>query len=304
MTVLYDIPEMEKTAVALGLFDGLHLGHMAVIEAAKKDNDSILTVFSIGKPKNADKYDAVGQSVESRLITEADEYDILSKAGVEYVIKPPFELLRSMPAQKFFSDILAKRLGAVSVSCGYNFRFGRMAAGSANELRRLSQRHGIECSVVDEVALNGEAVSSTRIRAMLSAGEVLKASCMLGRRYGYTLTVTHGRKLGRTLGAPTINQQLPATLYLPRFGVYSSETYIDGRWMYSVTNIGVKPTIGATLPLSETWIPEYSGDLYDQRIRVELTGFIRDERHFDSLEQLKVAIHNDAEAAKRQTYSI
>ena len=157
----------------------------------------------------------------------------------------------------------------------------------------------MELSVTPPVSVAGETVSSTRIRACLEQGDVQQAGQLLGRPFGYDFEVTHGRQLGRTWGTPTINQPFPAGYVLPRFGVYASLVEVEGQKYYGVTNIGVKPTVGSDCALSETWIPEFSGDLYGKKVPVELLDFIRPERKFDSLDQLKNEILENGVLARK-----
>ena len=142
-------------------------------------------------------------------------------------------------------------------------------------------------------------MSSTRIRTYLIEGKVQQARRLLGRPFGYDFAVQHGRQLGRTWGTPTINQPFPPGYILPKFGVYASLVEIDGKKYYGVTNIGIKPSVGSDCVLSETWIPEYTGNLYGKKIPVFLLGFIRPERKFDNLEDLKDEILQNGILAKK-----
>ena len=304
MDILDRVPEQaykggkSGTTAALGFFDGLHLGHIAVIERALSPGMR-LCVLSVGEPYTV----ASGGAVRStRIIPKSEELRILSGLGTDMLIQPPFESFRDMSGKRFVREVIVGRLGADAVSCGEDFRFGKDAACGVDELRAMGEKYGFECRVCPQISIDGEKVSSTRLRALLTEGRIAGANRLLGRLYGYTIPVVPGLHLARTLGAPTINQPLPEDLYPMRCGVYASRTMLGGKWMYSVTNIGVKPTITGgtrTQPLSETWIPDFSGDLYGESIRVELVDFIRDERVFDSVEQLGEAIHRDGETAKR-----
>ena len=304
MDILDRVPESAGggggTAVALGYFDGLHIGHIAVIKRALRPG-ARLCVLSVGEPYAVTEN---GVKRKTRIIPESEELRILSGLGADMLIRPPFDTLRDMSGEQFVGEIVAGRLGAVAVSCGSDFRFGRGAGCGAAELERFAEKYGFECGVCPQISVGGEKVSSTRLRAMLSRGDIAGAGSLLGRYYGYTVPVVPGMHLARTLGAPTINQPLPSDLYPLRRGVYASRTMLSGKWRYSVTNIGVKPTVtGGNMPhpVSETWIPGFSGDLYGESIRVELVGFIRDERVFDSVEQLGAAIHRDGETAALMT---
>lgn len=291
------IPQLRGTSVALGYFDGCHLGHLSVINAAKAD-DLTLCVLSVGRPYYIERS---GSAVETRLIPPSEERRILDAQGVSYFIRPPFHALQDMRGEEFFREILVGALGAKRVVCGVDFRFGSGASCGADDLRRMAEQSGVECVVCPEICADGQKISSTRIRELLSDGSIPAVNRMLGRNYGYNIPVVHGMCLARTLDAPTINQPLPPCLFPLRRGVYASRVLLDGEWHCGVTNIGVKPTISGSeerLPLSETWVLGYSGNLYGQNIRTELLAFLRDERRFGSLDELRRAIHADAEMAK------
>lgn len=284
------IPSMERTAVALGYFDGLHIGHREVIKAAGGQGLR-LAAFSF-EPDGVIK-------PGGRLQTRQDRLDTFKSMGVDDVISPPFSEIKHITPEEFVRGVLFEKLGARRVSCGFNYRFGAGAQGDAQMLSKLCGELGMECAVAEPVSVEGETVSSSAIRAALSKGDVTLAAAMLGRLYGYSLTVVGGQRLGRTLGAPTINQYFPDDFYLPKFGVYASVAHIEGHVpMYSVTNIGVRPTVRSDCPLSETWIPEYSGNLYDREVRVELVEFRRPEQKFESIDRLRNAIHRDGEFSR------
>jgi len=285
------IPEMQSCCVALGFFDGIHLGHEAVISAAFAGEGTKAVL-------------CVGRKSERALLTPDETVRQLERLGTEVYLKPDFSGIKGMTGEEFVRDILSGRLKASRVACGENYRFGAGAAMDVNDMQRLCAQYGIECEIVPLVMMGDEVVSSTAIRQAAAQGDMVKAENMLGRRYGYSLVVVNGQHLGRSFGTPTINQQLPAEIQLPKFGVYASVTSVEGRWYDSVTNIGVRPTVGSDSPVSETWIRDFSGDLYDRTIRVELVELIRPERKFDSLEELRNQIICDGESARKITGEI
>ena len=153
--------------------------------------------------------------------------------------------------------------------------------------------------------LGGKPVSSTRIRELIAQGEVEEANRLLGRPFSYDFPVVHGRQLGRTLGFPTVNQPIPDGFILPRFGVYASLVEVDGEKYYGVTNVGIKPTVGSDGPVCETWMPDYHGrELYGETVRTELHGFVRSERRFPGLYELREQIFRDRETAKKIIYKL
>lgn len=286
-------PEGELAA-ALGSFDGLHLGHRQVIGntlSAPGLRPAVITFqqnpsFSLQKKP------------VPLLTTNEQKLALLEEMGVEVVYLLPFDRIRDMEPEDFV-EALYRVCRIRALSCGFNFRFGKNGRGDAGLLKELCREKGIELSVTPPVSVAGETVSSTRIRACLEQGDVQQAGQLLGRPFGYDFEVTHGRQLGRTWGTPTINQPFPAGYVLPRFGVYASLVEVEGQKYYGVTNIGVKPTVGSDCALSETWIPEFSGDLYGKKVPVELLDFIRPERKFDSLEQLKNEILENGVLARK-----
>lgn len=199
-------------------------------------------------------------------------------------------------------EVLFARLNARRLCCGADFRFGRGKAGDAALLERLCAQAGAELAVLSPVELDGEKISSTRIRQAVSAGDMPQASRLLGRPFGFTLEVIHGNHIGGSkLGTPTINQALPEELIFPRFGVYAAWCQVEGERFYGVCNVGIKPTVGSDRVLAETWMPDFAGDLYGKEIQVELVEFLRPERKFDSLEELKAAIKKNGEQARALT---
>ena len=288
MNIYRDIPQLKRTSIALGCFDGVHLGHAAVIQAACNCQEKVLDscVFSFDDEM---PYKQNGK----RLLSLEDKCECMTRLGVNHLIVPPFESVRHLSPEEFFKNILLDRLDAHCLVCGENFRFGKGASGHTGTLQLLCEQYGVTCRVVPPVNFEGTMISSSRIKAALQDGEAQRAAHMLGRLFSYRLEVVHGRQLGRQLGTPTINQYFPDHFLIPRYGVYASVTEIGDRRYSSVTNIGVKPTVGWHQPLSETWIPDFSGDLYGQLVRVSLVSFMRDECKFDSIEILKQAILQD-----------
>ena len=281
-------------AVALGSFDGLHLGHQKVISLAlaRKERGLAPTVFTFAEnPK------ARSRGFGGLLLTENEKIRLLEDMGVERLYLLDFDAIRDLAPGEFVPRVLADVCHAKLVCCGFNFTFGRGGTADGEALRRLSAPLGVETAVAGAVLAGGEPVSSTRIRGQLEAGE---AARLLGRPFGYESPVEAGRKLGRKLGTPTLNQAVPAELVLPKFGVYVSAVSFGGTIYAGVTNVGVKPTVGSDAVLAETWMPEYSGpDLYGRAVRTDLLRFLRPEEKFGSLEELRAAILRDGGDARR-----
>lgn len=286
VTSVKEILEWEDCSLALGAFDGLHRGHMAVLDAARDYPGPWGVVTFESSPSG-------GPAVLMR----EDKLALLEKLGAAAVCSLRFSDIKDMEAEEFVEEVLFGRCHAKMLSCGEDFRFGRGRRGNVSLLRNLCEKQGAKLTVVPPVKEDGEKISSTRIRAAVEKGDIPLANRLLGREFGYTLEVIHGNHLGTGLGFPTLNQAMPDFLSLPPFGVYASLAVIDGKEYAGVTNIGVKPTVGSDRVLSETWLPEFSGDLYGRRVHLSLLEFIRPEKKFGSLEELRAEIEKNGKQA-------
>lgn len=280
----------KECAVALGCFDGVHAGHIRVLNCALRGRRNGLSpvVFTFSDdPKKV-----------SQLMDYNTKVALFEKMGFEGICAPAFERVKNMEPEQFVKEILCEMLHAKRVCCGYNYHFGRYGSGDASCLSALCSRYGIETITSSPVAVNGDVVSSTRIRQAISEGNMEYAQKMLTRPYYIDFLVVKGRQLGRRIGAPTINQRYPQGMLLPRFGVYASVLEWQDKWYAGVTNIGIKPTVGAEEPLAETWIKNFSANLYGCRPNVYLLSFLRPECKFETIMALKEQIHNDGEKAQ------
>lgn len=281
-------------AVALGIFDGMHMGHRAVISRVVGAEDTRSAVFTFQQPPWALPKDQAWE-----LQSEDAKAAAFSTLGVEEVFRADFEAIRGLSPEAFVRTILHELLDARVVSCGFNYRFGKDGAGDAAQLADLCAQYGIRVITVPPVTVDGEPVSASRIRRAIEEGDIPLAARLLGHSFTLDFAVVGGQKLGRLLGTPTINQPLPPHFVRPRFGVYASSVEVDGRVTHGVTNIGVRPTVGASAPLAETWIPGFSGDLYGQKVPVSLVAFVRPETQFDNVEELQRQIFRDEKVARR-----
>ncbi len=287
----------KRTAVALGLFDGVHLGHRAVIDAALAQRGKGLSpaVFTFEPECALRKSGGSSGYIYTRTEKEILLYE---QIGVDDIISPPFEHLCGFSGEEFAEEILGRQLRAAHVCCGDDFKFGKNAACGAQELIRFGKRFGFEVEVVGAVEYGGSVVSSSRIRELLLSGDIPAANELLGSAYFISAAVTDGNHIGRTIDFPTINQDFAEGQLVPRYGVYGTFTNIGGRIFPSVTNVGVKPTIeGVRKPLAETHIIGYKGDLYGKNIDVNFKSFIRPEMKFGSLDELKGQINADIASA-------
>lgn len=227
------------------------------------------------------------------LCTTRDREQLLRQFGIGpiYVYGANKENL-SVTWQAFLEELL--EYGADGFVCGYDYRFGHGGEGTAEKLALFAAERNLPCIIVPEQVMDGEKISSTRIRTLLENGDVENATRLLGHPHIFTGTVVSGRKLGRTIGIPTANLQLPDTLLTPAFGVYACIAMVDGHRYVAVTNIGTRPTVGGSHVTVEPWILDFSGDLYGKEITLEFHKFLRPERKFENLEELRAQIQKDA----------
>lgn len=282
------------TALALGSFDGLHLGHRAVLQAALQQKAAGLLPCALLFDEHPQQ--VLRGTAPPELLSPGARNDLLRAWGL-VPLTIAFADVQALDAERFVRDLLVDTLQARAVCCGYNYRFAAGGTGDVATLRQLCEQYGIRLTVVPAVEYGGEAVSSTRIRDCLLAGDLPAANAMLARPFSYKRTVVSGDKRGRLLGAPTINQLFPAQAIIPRHGVYASKTFVDAQWHASVTNIGVRPTFRLPQPRSETCILNYSGNLYGEDVEVALLQFLRPEQKFAGEDALRTQIRQDARAA-------
>ena len=285
------------TAVALGYFDGIHVGHRAVLQktldsAKEKNLIPVVMLFDIHPRK------LVSGVVPPMLMSEQQKREALIKMGFR-VVDFDFRKGMNLSHEEFSEKILIHELNARFVSCGYDYRYGKGGKGNSATLRETLSEKGIEVCTLEPITLNSEAVSSTKIRQLISEGEIRKANTMLGKEFSCHIVVEKGDGIGHTIGTPTINQYFPEDFIVPKYGVYASKVMIEGKAYASVTNIGIRPTVGGTSLRSETCIFDFSENLYGKKIEVFLIEYIRGEKKFSSVEELKKAIGNDIQNARK-----
>ena len=285
--------------VALGNFDGFHAGHQAVVGAARD------WAHKLGRPALVASFDPhparlfqpdLPPFALSSIAQRAHWFDRFGMDGV--VIMPFDRALAALSAEEFVDQWLFTRLGVAGVVTGGDFTFGKSRSGDVADLARLGLTNGFAARVVDPVQDGSGTISSTRIRAALRAGQPGVAAAMLTRPFTIQGMVEHGAKLGRTLGFPTANMVL-GDYVRPAYGVYAVRVILpDGTSVPGVANLGIRPMIEPPIELLETWLMDWSGDLYGQVLRVELMAYLRPEMKLDGLEALKAQIAADAEAAR------
>lgn len=285
-------------SVALGNFDGVHIGHADLISRAAayaKAHGIASAVWTF-----ADGADALPNKPAAHSITTTEEkLAQIAALGVDYAILESFEAVRGLSPERFVKEVLLAGCGAVCAVCGFNFRFGAGGIGTGDMLASLMAP--LDCIVVPPVYLGGNLVSSTAVRQQIEAGDMEAAAEYLGRPFSINFPVVHGKELGRTIGIPTINQQFPAGHVIPKSGIYACTVTADGRTYPGVANVGTRPTIVGDNHIinCETHIIGYSGWLYDRCVRVEFGRRLRDEMKFGSVDALKVQIEKDIGEALR-----
>jgi riboflavin kinase/FMN adenylyltransferase len=301
LTLAGGVPdEMKGAVLALGNFDGFHLGHQAVVTRA------IQRAFHERRPGSDATFDPhpvryFKPDVPPFRLTTLDQREALfAHAGADAMLVFEFNReLASLDAEEFVRDILAGRIGAAGVVTGDDFSFGKGRAGDVALLQSLGAQHGIAAEAVAQVALDGERISSGRIREMLVAGEIGKATHMLSRDYAIEGLVERGDARGRELGYPTANLQM-GDYQRPKYGIYAVRvTLDDGTEHPGVASLGVRPTFDPPQELLEAHLFDFDGDLYGRRIEVALHAYIREEVRFDSLEALAAQMREDEAEARR-----
>ncbi len=290
-----------RRIIALGFFDGVHIGHGALLEkTAQRAKELGCQSSALSFHPHPSKL--LLPSGVPLLNTEAERaYLMQSLYGIEQMLLVPFDReMMHMPWQEFFSEILLKRFGAVHLICGEDFTFGRDGEGTAALLASACKEHGIGCDVIEKVALDGTIVSSTHIRSLLQSGDVEEANRFLGHAHFISGTVVHGQHLGRRLGFATANLPLAADIAKPPRGVYCARVQMpDGQILPAVCNLGIHPTAGSLpVPVLEAHILDFEQDLYDQTLRVWLYKMLRAEQRFGSLESLCAQIARDRDTAR------
>ncbi|WP_319421287.1 bifunctional riboflavin kinase/FAD synthetase [Pleurocapsa sp. FMAR1] len=292
------------TAIALGNFDGIHQGHQIVLQPiidgqSQKSGHVCPSVVSF-TPHPREFF--TGGQVQL-LTPVAEKADLLASMGIEQLILLPFDRnLASLSPQQFVEQIIVQQLQARKISVGSDFRFGWQRKGTGEDLRNIAANFGITVqlnSLHKYQDADGDAVrvSSSLIKQALLNGEITAANALLGRPYSLIGEVVSGQQLGRTIGFPTANIKPPAEKFLPRFGVYAADVFVDRATVKGVLNIGCRPTVAGKAATIEVHLLNWSGNLYGQTLKVNLLDFLRPEQKFDSVEELKQQITKDCQAA-------
>ncbi|MCM1273136.1 MAG: bifunctional riboflavin kinase/FAD synthetase [Clostridium sp.] len=285
-TVSYEKVKLQNTVVALGKFEGMHKGHMLLLDevihiAAEKKLTSVVLTVNVPSDKVIN--------------TASEQHDILRKQNIDMVVPCMFtKAFASLLPEEFVKQILVDGLGAKYVVVGEDFHYGHKRLGNCDTLKHDGAVYGFQLVSFPKLSLDGKVVSSSYIRELIERGKMDEVYMYMGRYYKLTGTVVHGKMLGRTIGFPTVNI-IPATeKLLPPSGVYASELECCGKCYKAVTNIGSNPTVTEDETVKiETHILDYNGDLYGREVQVSLKRFIRHETRFNSMEELKMQLEKD-----------
>lgn len=286
---------MEQKAIyALGFFDGVHLGHQALLTACEH------LAQRSGCEAGAVTFDThpdalVAKQAPPLINTLKDRCRMLP---VKQLLVLPFdEELMRMPWQTFLEDLIGR--GAAGFVCGDDFRFGYKGQGNAHSLAEFCRERNMPYAIVPERTVDGVRISSTHIRSLIEAGDVETAAKFLGHPHFLSGQVVQGRQLGRTIGIPTANLLLPPGVVVPRLGVYACTCVVDGKKYMAVTNIGSRPTVEGHQVRAESWLLDFEGDLYGKELTLEFYKFLRPERKFPSLEELRAEILKNGEETRK-----
>ncbi len=288
----------EKSAVAIGKFDGIHQGHQKLLDCitGQKEQGLKAVVFTFDPPPSV----LFQTSSAKELMTKEEKRKAFSEMGIDILIEFPLTYeTAAMEPQDYIEEFLVRRMRAAYIAAGTDVSFGAKGAGNYMLLLSMAALLGYELQLIDKVCYNGREISSTYVKEEVERGNMETARVLLGSPYSVSGTVVHGKQFGRTIGMPTVNL-LPGTRkLLPPNGVYYSEVIMDGGEYYGITNIGYKPTVSEEGQIGvETYIYGFNGDIYGKEITVKLLKFKRPERKFSGKEDLKKQMMKDIEEGK------
>lgn len=289
------VPEVPSgTVMIFGFFDGVHRGHTELIGKATeyaRESGLMTCVWSFSSMPKSEKL----------LTTNDEKTGILAEIGIDYVVYEEFPSIKDTPFADFYEKYVTGKFAPAAVFCGFNFRFGRNAEGTADDLKALAEKNGVRGFVVGAYEADGDVVSSSRIRSLIAEGNVGEAAKLLGRPYAVNSCIVHGKEIGRRLGFATINQRIPPEKTVPKFGVYVTRAVFgNGNAFHGISNIGNRPTVNSDTEdvTLETHILDWDKNAYGEYVKLELMEFVRGEKKFESPEILAQQIGKDAKAAR------
>ena len=290
-----------RRVIALGFFDGVHLGHGALLRRVTEMAgrlDATAAAFTFDRhPAGA----ITGQNVPLLSAVEDRIWLMRRWYGIQEVIVASFDAMQRMDWHDFVARYLVEELGVVHVVAGHDFHFGYMGKGNPERLKATCAQLGVGCDIVEKVTRDGITISSTYIRTLIAQGEMERANQFLGHPHILTDRVSHGKRIGSSaLGFPTVNLRVPPGVIVPAFGVYATRVWFDGQCRPAVTNVGVRPTVSDNdrRVTVEGFILDFDGDLYGHQVRMEFYKYLRPERKFASLEELSREIARNAQQTR------
>lgn len=294
MNIFYDlINQSSPSCVAVGCFDGIHIGHRKIISDMCRyanDNNLASCVFTFSNSPSA----VLGGCPAKAILSQNDKMRILESVGVQNCFSLDFQKVMNISPEQYISDILINCLNVKAVFCGFNYRFGKQAQGDCELLKAVCSRYGSEVFVTSPVCCGEDIVSSSRIRRLIENGEIVTANKLLDRHFSVEGKIIEGRHNGRTIGIPTVNQLPPLGFVTPKNGVYASCAHLDGKMYHSITNIGTRPTVGGEFTNIETHLLNaHIDEAYGKTLKTELLYFVREEKSFKNLHELSSQIKCD-----------
>jgi len=290
-----------KRVIALGFFDGVHLGHGALLRRVREEAGPEGCISAAVTFDHHPKDVIPGAKKVPLLNTPAEREGLMHRLyGVSEVIVLPFDAhMRNMPWRDFVTELLVKRYNAAHLVAGHDFHFGMGGEGTPARLQALCRELGLGCDIIDQVRLDGVLISSTHIRDLIQKGEMEEAVRFLGHPHVLSGPVIQGKQLGRRIGVPTSNIAIPQGVLVPAHGVYATRVWVGEESWPAVTNVGVRPTVqdgdGVTV---EPWILDFDREIYGQTIRIEFYKRLRPERKFDTLDELRAEIVRNADETR------
>ncbi|MBO4375392.1 MAG: bifunctional riboflavin kinase/FAD synthetase [Lachnospiraceae bacterium] len=297
MRIFSDVDEFDrivpgKTAMAFGKFDGLHVGHAMLLQNVLARREKGLSTLALTFDGSFSDYLSGNRS--GVLSTNSEKEELLRDMGFDFeFVMPLNEKTVSMEPEDFV-EMLAKKLHVSYIAAGPDITFGAGGKGDLELLKKLSEEYSFEVEVIEKVKLGDEVISSSLIRGLIADGKMELAHAVLGRAYSVEGMVTRGRMLGRKLEMPTVNLSLDPEKLLPPFGVYFSHIFLGTGVFLGITNIGVRPTVSDEKKVTvESYIYDFDDDVYGETLKVELLHFLRGEKKFDSIDELKAQMRTD-----------
>lgn len=294
----HNIEQTSPCVVTLGNFDGLHMGHRALIGLAKEyaQKAGMKSVVFTFNPHPMLYFN--NRKLNKLIMSREEKLYAVSRLGVDIFIEYPFEEIHSLTPEEFAVELLFKKLKAKVAIVGDNFRFGVKQAGTPDMLKHFGEKYGAKIIVVNDIMLDDDTVSSTRVRKCLVDRDLPMANKLLTEPYFMIGTVVRGKELGRTIGFPTVNIVADPDKLFPPNGVYATRTEYKGKIYSGITNVGINPTVNGTRKIVETFIFDFNEFIYGEKLKISFFKWVRDEKKFDGIEALMAEIAKNTVTVK------